>query len=419
MKKVLIIIGAYLPGFKAGGPVRSVSNLTAGLKSDDYSFYVLTLDHDFKDKARYDVPLNEWVPVGNSQVWYTHRLSLRRTRQVILDLRPDILYLNNFFSRWSINVLFLRWLGLLPPAAVVLATRGEFSPGALALKKTKKTAYLWLMTFWGLYHRLLWHASAEREKEEIERVMARFPVGVERSSRARSAIHVAAPIQVASDLPDRFDGSPSAGVLRKEKGRASFFFVSRVSAKKNVTGAIEMLLGLKGDVTFDICGPAEDTAYLAECQRLMAIAPPNIKINYIGTIPHEQVKEKFSGYHFFLFPTLGENFGHVIVESLSAGCPVVLSDQTPWLGLEQKGVGWDLPLANKQDWQRVLQECVDMDHDRYSRMSVAARDYFDQWAHTGNMRQENIDLLERSLTLNSARPSEQSMNEQMVNLNDR
>lgn len=418
MKKVLVVIGSYLPGFKAGGPVRSISNLTAGLSSEDYSFYILTLDHDFKERARYDVPINEWIPLGNSQVWYTRRLSLARTRRVILDLKPEIVYLNGFFSRWSINVLLLRWLRMIPAMGVVLATRGEFSPGALALKKTKKTAYLWLMSFWGLYHHILWHASAEREKQEIERVMARFPVGTERSSRKRSAIHVAAPIQVASDLPDQFDGSPTAGKLAKQPGRATFLFVSRVAAKKNVTGAIEMLFSLKGDVVFDICGPAEDPAYVAECRRLIAAAPPNVKVNYIGSLPHAEARKKFSEYHFFLFPTMGENFGHVIAESLSVGCPVVLSDQTPWVGLEKKGIGWDIPLDDKQEWQRALQQCVDMNNDRYSDMSIAASEYFNLWAQNGQMKQENIALLERSLTLNATDAPDNGAGGQMVDVNE-
>lgn len=397
MKKVLVVIGAYLPGFKAGGPVRSIANLVAGLGSEVYSFHVLTHDHDFKEKQRYDVPTNKWLPVGNSQVWYTNKLSLARTRRVICDLKPEIVYLNGFFSRWTFNVLLLRWLRLLPPIAVVLATRGEFSPGALSLKKTKKNAYLWLMSLWGLYRRILWHASAEREKQDIERVMARFAIGAKRFSRARSRIHVAAPIQVASDLPDSDDDLPDSK-LDKQKGRVSFLFVSRFAPKKNVHGAIEMLSGIKDDVTFDICGPVEGREYLAECNRLIAAMPPNVKINYLGSLPHEEAKAKFAEYHFFLFPTHGENFGHVIAESLSAGCPVIISDQTPWIGLEKQGVGWDIPLADKNEWQRILQKCVDMDSDEYAAMTTAARAYFEKWAQTGNMREQNIALLERSLT---------------------
>ncbi|MNY40193.1 hypothetical protein D3C86_1749200 [compost metagenome] len=44
-------------------------------------------------------------------------------------------------------------------------------------------------------------------------------------------------------------------------------------------------------------------------------------------------------------PTHGENYGHAIAEALSAGTPVLISDATPWRGLQQEGVGWDIPLG--------------------------------------------------------------------------
>ena len=45
MKKILIVITTYLPGYQAGGPVLSVANLIEYL-GDEYEFYVATLCHD-------------------------------------------------------------------------------------------------------------------------------------------------------------------------------------------------------------------------------------------------------------------------------------------------------------------------------------------------------------------------------------
>ena len=53
----------------------------------------------------------------------------------------------------------------------------------------------------------------------------------------------------------------------------------------------------------------------------------------------------------FIFPTLGENFGYVIYESLSCGCPVLMSkDTTPWNDLDNNGVGFNIDLKNKKKW---------------------------------------------------------------------
>nr|MCR5673962.1 hypothetical protein [Lachnospiraceae bacterium] len=54
----------------------------------------------------------------------------------------------------------------------------------------------------------------------------------------------------------------------------------------------------------------------------------------------------FADHDAFLFPTLGENYGHVIAESLAAGCIPVISDTTPWIDLEEKGCGYVLALSD-------------------------------------------------------------------------
>ena len=58
-------------------------------------------------------------------------------------------------------------------------------------------------------------------------------------------------------------------------------------------------------------------------------------------------------YHFFILPTLGENFGHVFIEALAAGCPLIISNRTPWLELEKKGIGWDIPLENLRNGMKL------------------------------------------------------------------
>jgi glycosyltransferase involved in cell wall biosynthesis len=48
--------------------------------------------------------------------------------------------------------------------------------------------------------------------------------------------------------------------------------------------------------------------------------------------------------HVFVLPSKGESFGHAIFEALSLGCPVLISNQTPWNNLLAQNAGIDLPL---------------------------------------------------------------------------
>jgi glycosyltransferase involved in cell wall biosynthesis len=144
---------------------------------------------------------------------------------------------------------------------------------------------------------------------------------------------------------------------------------------KNLSGALRMLAGILGDVSFDIYGPKEDLEYWEECQRLIAALPPNIRVRYEGEIEHERVADVLAGYDLFLFPTLGENYGHVISEALASGCPVLISDQTPWRNLEAEGIGWDIPLSETERFRSVLQQCVDGDDEWFTALSKRAMDY--------------------------------------------
>ena len=101
----------------------------------------------------------------------------------------------------------------------------------------------------------------------------------------------------------------------------------------------------------------------------------NVSVRYCGPVPFGEAADVLSRYDALLHPTLGENFGHVILEALAAGCPVVVSDATPWRDLEAKGVGWDIPLGAPDRFRAVLSKLVDMDAEEHRRSSEAARAY--------------------------------------------
>jgi len=67
----------------------------------------------------------------------------------------------------TMKTLLLRKFGLIPPSAVVLAARGEFSPGALEFKAARKWLYRKLAFALVLHWNLVWQASSAHEKEDI------------------------------------------------------------------------------------------------------------------------------------------------------------------------------------------------------------------------------------------------------------
>lgn len=398
MTRILCVTDWYLPAYKAGGPVRSVSNLISTLTGDEFEFYVLTRDRDLGENSPHaGVPLEAWTTKGRAHVFYTANHSLSNFRRRINEVKPDIIYLNSFFSTFARKVLLLRRLRLIGSSVVVVAPRGELSPGALQLKWPKKKLYIRVAAAIGLCRKLLWHATAELEKSEILSLLSEYHLEKGTREEISGRIHVASNISgTGSDIATKLSA-------QKKAGQVSFLFISRVSPKKNLVFALELLASVRGGVKFDIYGPVDDPSYWRICEATIGRLPGNVQVRYLGPLPHHEVQEKFSQYHFFLFPTLGENFGHAIAESLSAGCPVVISDATPWRDLDRKNVGWDLPLADRGSWLRVLQRCADLDDEAYRAMSAACESYFREWARSPAIRQENVELFRRALGQSSGK----------------
>ncbi len=272
--------------------------------------------------------------------------------RAIRETKYDFVYLNSLFAR-SHSIFPMLIFRLFPSRgrSILLAPRGELSPGALHVKPWRKRLFLILARMTGIYDRVLWHASSSYERADISRAFFSPKVGIAKPL----------PVLTAPDMPGQAAGpDPFRRKRRKPAGELRIVFLSRISRIKNLHGALEMLKGIRGSVSFTIYGPPEDSAYWAYCQSIAAQLAANVSIHYLGEVRHERVKESLSEYDVFFLPTCGENYGHVIIEAMLAGCPVVISDQTPWRKLEQAGVGWDLPLHSPERFRGALEACVDM-----------------------------------------------------------
>jgi glycosyltransferase involved in cell wall biosynthesis len=365
-KRVLVLLGAYLPGYKAGGPTRSIANMVAAL-GDEVQFKIVTLDRDLGDKAPYPgIVENQWQRVGLADVMYLRPgwRGLLGSFELLRSVDQNtVLYLNSYFSRcFSILAMFMCWLGLCRPREVVLAPRGEFSSGALAIKKRRKLVYITLSRWLGIHKHLRWHASSEFEAADIRKCYS-------------NPHNIGIALDIATVLNISAAPCPYAQHRRKKTGELRVVFLSRISRMKNLSSALKMLDGVLGDVLFDIYGPAEDASYWGECQKLISALPANVRVEYRGRIEHEKIDQVFAEHDLFLLPTLGENYGHVICESLLAGCPVLISNQTPWRDLEKHGAGWAIPLEDVEHFRAILQQCVDADGEWFAALSASAKRY--------------------------------------------
>lgn len=358
--RIVCFASYYLPGVRSGGPLRSLLHMQEWL-GQSYQFHIVTRNHDLGDKTPYpDVSTGHWCDVGGAKVWYLAApywapSALRRAFQ---GTPCDLLYFHSAFdAALTIMPLILRRLGWLPrQVPVLVAPRGEFSAGARSIKAAKKSMFLAVSKVLNLYKDVTWHATGPEEAEEIRALWGRE-----------------VPVLIAPNLPSK--AASTTALLRqpKQPDALKLVFLSRISRKKNLHGALEILRGVKANVELDIYGAREDAVYWDECSRLMEQLPRNISARYRGVASLEAVIPILSEYDAFLLPTLGENFGHVIFEALLSGCPVVLSDQTPWRDLEDGRAGFDIPLSQPEQFQRAIERLAAMDATELGEWSGNAR----------------------------------------------
>jgi glycosyltransferase involved in cell wall biosynthesis len=387
--RILIFCDFYLPGFKSGGGMWMIANLVERF-ADKYDFFIVTRNFDSKgDRRPYaTVVTNDWNNVGPARVFYFGKgsLSVAKAAQIVAFVRPDAVYLNSALSLPVRQFLRARRRGLGADMPVILAPCGEMSEGALSIKPLKKKAFLTLALAAGLYRDVIWKASFDAEAGEVRRVIG-----------PSAKVLVAPDLAPKAILPD-FEESRKPD---KTPGHVRFAFFSRIVPKKNLKYLIECISEVReGRVDLDIIGPQEDTAYWSECRTLIDRLPQNVTVTIGGSFPVQtDALRRLAESHFFAMPTLNENFGYVFVEALAAGCPLLISDRTAWSDVEEKGVGWRVPLEDRNLFISRIKECLAMDAAAYREMSRKARRYALDWLSLENTEIANAHVLQYALSL--------------------
>ncbi len=365
---ILCFVAHYLPGFCSGGPVQSIANFVDHL-GDEFDIRIVTRDRDLSDTVPYpDVLIDVWSTLGKAKVFYASpsMISLKGITTLLRDTPHDILYINSFFAfEFTALPLLLRRIGIVPVKPCVIAPRGEFSTGALALKKFKKWIYISLVKKLGLYRNLHWQASSDFEKADI----------------CREFGSVAKWINVAPDLTPLLTENLKISKTRVP-GPLRLIFLSRISPKKNLDFLIRVLAKISAEVDLAIYGPQEDALYWKKCLDLINQLPQNIHVKVCGQVPQEQVRNTFSEHDVFVFPTLGENFGHVIFESLMACTPVIVSNQTPWL--QDNNGGLQVLHLEEALWLNEIDILIKSEKSVLAQKRIAAAEYCFRYSTNNN-----------------------------------
>ncbi len=110
-------------------------------------------------------------------------------------------------------------------------------------------------------------------------------------------------------------------------------------------------------------------------QRLARRLRVDGRIQWIGWLPHDQVLHQYHWADLFVFTSLRDTSGNVVLEALACGLPVICLDHQGMHDVVAEDCGVKIPVTNRRDVIKRLAEAIVLlakDQDRWERCSVAA-----------------------------------------------
>ncbi|HHM20805.1 MAG TPA: glycosyltransferase [Bacteroidetes bacterium] len=322
MATILHIIPTYKPAYVYGGPVFSTSLICENLAREGHEVLMLTTRAN--GKTDLDVPANELQIVDGVPTIYFHRwtkdhshFSPRLLWYVFKNCKKyDAVHIHSW---WNLPVMFSVLICWLRGVRPVLSPRGMLSDFTFSENHSSAKAIFHKTAGLFLLKKTRLHLTSVSEQKECAHIGTESFV-----------------------LPNYIELSPIID-FDKKGGREPvlrLLFLSRVHPKKNLEALLEALTKINFDFSLKIAGPGEND-YIAGLKRLARKLGLESRIEWLGVLAGE---EKFSAYaaaDLFVLPSHNENFANVVIESLSAGTPVLVSEE---VGLSEyvreKGLGW-------------------------------------------------------------------------------
>lgn len=370
--KVCILSHCFYPSKKRGGPTVSITNMVQNL-SDKCDLSVVTIIYDKDSDKPYDNVSEGKNRLFDSDIYYLSENNGKAFYSAISQIQPDVIYVSSLFSH-QYSIAALRYAKKNKSVRLIIAPRGELMPLALKRKGGIKKLFLCAVKMLKTKN-TEFHVTSDEEELHLREYF--------KNNR----------VWKIKNLPSKV--SAGNGNAEKSEGNLKIAMVGRIHPIKNVDYAINILEGIKGDVTLDIYGPEEDPKYTELCKENAAKLPENIKVNFMGLVDHDSVGTELKKHHVFLSPTQSENYGHSIIESLLCGIPTVISTGTPWRNLENSLAGYDIDLSDNEMFVKALQSFVDMDDKTYRKWSAGASKYIESGLAVEETVKSYVEMFEK------------------------
>jgi glycosyltransferase involved in cell wall biosynthesis len=306
-----------------GGPSYSVPRLHSALRQAGIE------DRIFTDQVPGEAAANNadegivtldrqfgWIPLLRKL-----HISAAMERQLLdLDERIDLVHSHGL---WRFPNIYAGHAARRRPIPHIVSPRGMLSTVALGFSTLSKSLF-WAAGQGAIVREAACvHATSPAEYEEIRAFISR-PIAI---------------VPNGVDMPSAPRTTHSAGLVGER--RRTLLYLGRIHPKKG----LDFLLAAWAIVapgfpswSLRIVGPGE-LGHIAELKRqIAAMGLPRVVLD--GPVYGDAKWEVYRSADLFALPTLNENFGLTVAESLACRRPVIVTKGAPWSGVVDHRCGW-------------------------------------------------------------------------------
>ncbi|WP_163710565.1 glycosyltransferase [Mangrovibacterium lignilyticum] len=271
-------------------------------------------------------------------------LNITRLIHLAKKLKKEDVDLIHLQQIWDPYIHIMAYAARIKQIPYLITPRGMLEPWILNRHPLKKKLAMLLYQDEDIKQSIAIHTTCQKEKENIQAI----------GYQNRTIV-----------IPNGLD-MEKVTQTKEFYGTKKLIFLSRIHEKKG----IEILLSAWDELdhqgwTLEIAGEG-DPNYVEYLKRKIEQKPT--KNAFLVGPKYGKEKWKFlTSGDVFVLPTHSENFGNVVIESLSVGVPVITTTGTPWEELRTHDCGWWIELETAK-LKSAIEEAINTDNDKLKQM---------------------------------------------------
>lgn len=339
MKKIrLMQIALCYPPSTAGGPAMSLKGINDSL-STNIEVNVFTTKFGMEsDVCQSRIPIEVKYIGANSLSLLLE--AIRRINNYNIIQFSSVFYFPN---------IFLFWIAFCLRKKIFLSPRGElFQPAINSSKRKLKKLLIFLLK--PLSARIVFIATSNQEKRQI----------IKHFTKAKVVV-----IPNSANFPE---------YKKPKRVRDEILFVGRLSPIKNIELILLALNYLKDEkIILNILGDSwtrDEILYKSFLEKMISELGIEDNVVFKGHIDGQDKYTAIARCSCLILPSLSENFGNVVLESLYTGTPVITSNTTPWNYLSSIGLGHSIDYDSVIDLAESIKYYQKMSDDKFKKLST-------------------------------------------------